>query len=69
MIWQWIIVGVLVVAAALYVFRALAPPRWSRKLGFARRTAGESAGACGCSACPPLRSRGSASAPRDGGSR
>jgi hypothetical protein len=58
---QGIIVGVLVVAAALYVFRALAPLRWRRKLGLARRGAGAAAGSdaatngngCGCSSCPP----------------
>lgn len=74
---QAIIVGVLVVAAALYVFRALAPLRWRRKLGLARRGAGGAAGSdaaanggsCGCSSCPPVRNRASATAARDGDSR
>jgi hypothetical protein len=57
MLLQGIIVGVLVLAAALYVFRTLAPPRWRRKLGLARLGAGGDAatngGGCGCSSCPP----------------
>jgi hypothetical protein len=65
MLLQGIIVGVLVLAAALYVFRTLAPPRWRRKLGLARRGAGGAAGSdaaanggsCGCSSCPPARSK------------
>jgi hypothetical protein len=65
MLWQWFIVGVLVVAAALYVFRSLAPLRWLRRLGLAQRGAGSGAGSdaaanggsCGCSSCPPARHR------------
>ena len=69
MLWQWIIVGVLVVAAALYVLRALAPLRLRRRLGLAPRQAAQSDGACGCSACPPVRNRASAAAARDDGNR
>ena len=67
MLLQGIIVGVLVLAAALYVFRTLAPLRWRRKLGLARRSqagAGAAPGGdaaangCGCSSCPPARRTG-----------
>ena len=43
--WQQIIAGVLVVAAALYAARSLGPRRWRRK----SRTGAKGAGApCGC---------------------
>lgn len=40
--WQQIIVGVLVVAAAIYAARKLGPRRWRAKPGV------EAAGGCGC---------------------
>ena len=58
---QGLIVAVLVVLAAAYVFRSLAPRRWLWKLGIGRRAGGNAAGAgpgggggdsCGCSDCP-----------------
>jgi len=57
---QKILVGVLVVLAALYVLRTLAPLRWRRRLGLAPRATGAvddtaSEGGCGCSSCPPPR--------------
>jgi hypothetical protein len=60
---QGLIVAVLVVLAAAYVFRALAPRRWLWRLGIGRRTgtgpgapgAGTGGGSCGCSDCPPVR--------------
>ena len=63
---QQVIVGVLVVAAALYTAWALAPARWRRRLAAkaglagtrgtpAGGDAGASDGGCGCSACPPAR--------------
>jgi hypothetical protein len=58
---QGVIVGLLVVLAAAYVFRALAPRRWLVKLGLARSRAGSGPGpdggdaGCGCSSCPPAR--------------
>lgn len=57
---QGIIVAVLVVLAAAYVFRALLPRRWLWRLGIGRgRSGGGSAGggSCGCSDCPPVRKR------------
>jgi hypothetical protein len=43
--WQQIIAGVLVVAAALYAARSLGPRRWRRK----PRSTGKGSGApCGC---------------------
>jgi hypothetical protein len=45
--WQQIIAGLLVIAAALYAARALGPRRWRRKKGGAgTKAAGSSS--CGC---------------------
>ncbi len=41
--WQYIVVGVLVLAATLYAARKLGPRRWRAKQGSA------AAGNCGCS--------------------
>jgi hypothetical protein len=66
MLLQGIIVGVLVLAAALYVFRKLA----RRGAGAAADSdAAANGGSCGCSSCPPVRNRASAAAVRDGGNR
>ncbi len=46
-LWQQIIAGVLVIAAALYAARALGPRRWRRKAR-GSPTKGAGAGSCGC---------------------
>jgi hypothetical protein len=43
--WQQIIAGVLVIAAAVYAARTLGPRRWRRK---ARAGTTKGAGSCGC---------------------
>jgi hypothetical protein len=43
--WQQIVAGALVIAAAVYAARALGPRRWRRKAGAG---ATKTAGSCGC---------------------
>ncbi len=45
--WQQIIAGALVIAAAVYAARALGPRRWRRKAR-ASGAKGAGAGPCGC---------------------
>ena len=46
--WQQIIAGVLVIAAAIYAARALGPRRWRRKArGAATKEAGTGSRGCG----------------------
>jgi hypothetical protein len=45
--WQQIIAGLLVIAAAVYAARALGPRRWRRKAS-ADSTKVAGAGSCGC---------------------
>jgi hypothetical protein len=44
--WQEIIAGLVVIAAAVYAARSLGPRSWRRKRGAAKKAAG--AGSCGC---------------------
>ena len=51
--WQQVIVGLIVIAAAAYAARALGPRRWRRRAtsgapGPAGGTAGGATGQCGC---------------------
>ncbi len=46
--WQQIVVGVLVVAAAIYAARKLGPRRWRQRAGAASGAAGSAGGSCGC---------------------
>ncbi len=48
--WQQIIVGLLVVAAALYAARKLGPRRWRQRASAndAAGAAGKAAASCGC---------------------
>ena len=63
---QGVLVAVLGVLAAAYVFRSLAPRRGLWKLGIGRgpgggtsgdRGAAASGGSCGCNDCPSVRKR------------
>jgi hypothetical protein len=48
--WQQLIVGLIVIAAAVYAARVLGPRRWRRRAapGVAPGAAGGAAGSCGC---------------------
>ena len=48
--WQQLIVGVLVIAAAVYAARKLGPRRWRQRasVGAAPAVAKGAAGSCGC---------------------
>jgi hypothetical protein len=47
--WQYIVVGLLVLAATVYAARKLGPRRWRAKQSGAAGTDGAAAGNCGCS--------------------